>query len=111
MQATREQKVEEILRCLNDERIRATYGAVGAVIGVPAQSVGGYLGERRPEASWVVNSDTEQPTCYTSGEKHPDLCRTTHIIRTCGDLDALLRKYREGLAGEPAAPGAAGGDA
>ena len=111
MRATREQKVKEILRCLNDKRIRATYGAVGAVIGVPAQSVGGYLGKRRPEASWVVNSGTGQPTCYACDEKHPEFGRTPDIIRTRGELDALLREYREGPAGEPSAPGALGGDA
>ncbi len=95
MRAARERKVEEILRYLNAKRVRATYSAVGGVIGVPAQSVGQYLGERRPRASWVVNDDTGQPTGYGSNEKHPDLCCTAHIIRTGEALDALLRQRPE----------------
>ena len=92
MRAARERKVEEILRYLNAKRVRATYSAVGGAIGVPAQSVGQYLGKPRPEASWVVRKKDGKPTGYASGEKHTDLCCTAHIIRTGEALDALLRQ-------------------
>ena len=45
---------QAILDALNREKIRATYGAVADVLGIPAGSVGQILGMRRPEASWVV---------------------------------------------------------
>lgn len=93
--ADRQRKVNEILRSLNAERIRATYGAVGDLIGIPAISVSQYLGERRPKASWVVNDDTGQPTGYTSDEMHPDLRRTANIIRSGDALDALLQQHPE----------------
>lgn len=93
--ADRQRKVDEILHCLNAERIRATYGAVGDLIGIPAISVSQYLGERRLKASWVVNDDTGQPTGYTADEKHPELRRTAHIIRAGDALDALLRQRSE----------------
>lgn len=93
--ADRQRKVDEILHCLNAGRLRATYGAIGCVIGVLPQGVGRYLGARRPGASWVVNDDTGQPTGYASDEKHPDLCRTAHIIRTGDALGALLRQRPE----------------
>ena len=48
--------LDQILDCLERKRIRATYGAVGAVIGRPARGVGAALGKRRQRASWVVNA-------------------------------------------------------
>ena len=83
--------VELILDCLNRERIRATYGAVGEVLGRPAQSVGGVLGGRTGRASWVVNAKTGEPTGYSAEEKHPDLRRTEQIIRTGEELRQLLQ--------------------
>ena len=93
--ADRQRKVDEILRCLNAERIRATYRAVGDLVGIPARNVSQHLGERRPEASWVVNGDTGQPTGYAFAERHPDLCRTANIIRTRDALDTLSRQRPE----------------
>ncbi len=95
MRAARERKVEEILRYLNAKRVRATYSAVGGVIGVPAQSVGQYLGKPRPEASWVVRKKDGKPTGYASGEKHADLFHTPCIIHTGDALDDLLRQRPE----------------
>ena len=42
----RDEKKREILRFLNREKIRATYEAVGGLIGLPAQSVGADFGEQ-----------------------------------------------------------------
>ena len=52
--------IDDILSYLNAVHVRCTYGAVGEAMGVPAQSVGGLLGERRKEASWVVNARPER---------------------------------------------------
>lgn len=75
--------IEIILTFLSRERVRATYGAVGEAIGgVPGRAVGSMLGDRRPEASWVVNSETGLPTGYERGERAPDLTDNPTIIRT-----------------------------
>ena len=78
--------VDQILECLERKRIRATYGAVGAVIGRPARSVGAALGSRTQRASWVVRARDGEPTGYDPHRKHPDLYRTRHIIKTGDEL-------------------------
>ena len=82
--------VHQILDCLNRERVRATYGAVGEVLQLPAQSVGQALGSQTRRASWVVNAKTGEPTGYAVDQKHPDLYRTPRIIRTGAELFHLL---------------------
>ena len=89
--------IQTILECLNAAGVRATYGAVGEVLGVRPQVVPRLLGERRPAASWVVNGTTGEPTGYASEEVDPRL-PGTHVIRTGNELRACL----EG--GVPAAP-------
>ena len=85
--------VDQILDCLNREQVRATYGAVGEVLGRPAQSVGGALWSRTKRASWVVNAQTGEPTGYSVDEKHPELHRAEQIIRTGEQLSQLLREH------------------
>lgn len=89
--------IQTILECLNTARVRATYGAVGEVLGVRPQVVPRLLGTRRPEASWVVNGTTGEPTGYAPEEADPRL-PGTHVIRTGDELRACL----EG--GAPATP-------
>ena len=81
---------DQILDCLNLERVRATYGAVGEVLGRPARSVGQALGSRSRRASWVVAKKNGEPTDYSPDQKHPDLHRTPHIITTGPELLQLL---------------------
>jgi alkylated DNA nucleotide flippase Atl1 len=90
-QKSMEDKVNKILAYLNREKIRCTYGAVAQALGVNARSVGQLLGERRPEASWVVNTKTLEPTDYGEGEKHPDLYRTSRIITSAEVLRRNLQ--------------------
>jgi hypothetical protein len=71
-----------ILQYLNKVKTRCTYGVIAQIIGVNTQSVGRLLGERRPEASWVVSEKTKEPTGYLDEEKHPDLYRTKRIIKS-----------------------------
>jgi hypothetical protein len=75
-------KIKKILDYLNEVQTRCTYGAVAEVLGVIPQAVGQLLGERRPEASWVVNQITGDPTEYTDSEKHSALYRTDRIIKS-----------------------------
>lgn len=72
--------LEKIIDFLNRERIRATYAAVGEVLGLPPVTVEGMLGDRRPEVSWVVSSDTGLPTGYASNEMHPALVEKSEIL-------------------------------
>lgn len=81
------EKVDQILGYLNQAKLRATYGAVAGVLGVNVRSVGNYLGNRRPEASWVVKESTGLPTGYLPTEYHPDLLAKKSIIKTANVLN------------------------
>jgi len=74
--------LEDVLTLLNAEQIRATYGAVGEVIGVTPRALGTYLGPHRPEASWVVSAENGLPTDYDQTEWHPALLSRGEIIST-----------------------------
>lgn len=86
--------LDDLLRFLNGAKVRATYGAVAAVLGVPAPSLGALLGARRPEASWVVNADTMLPTGYDQSDWHPDLLADATVIRTGNELTLRLALWR-----------------
>ena len=83
--------VLRILQVLNERRQRATYGAVGKVIGIHAKYVSRrYLGDRRPEASWIVLANTGRPSGYTESEMHADLLSNDTVLRTGAELSDLL---------------------
>lgn len=84
-----DERLQTILTFLNRKHQRATYSAVSEALGLGPQAVGGMLGDRRPEASWVVNSRTLEPSGYTSAEKHAALYEKTHVIMT--GLELLRR--------------------
>jgi hypothetical protein len=92
--AASDTSLAEILRFLNDTRIRATDGAVAGAIGIPAQLISTALGARRSEASWVVNGDTGLPTGYEQVEWHPDLLAASDVIRTVQELTLRLALWR-----------------
>lgn len=81
--------IENILRCLNDKKRCATYGAVAHVLNIDALQCSELLGERRPEASWVVNADSGLPTKYRREQLHPDLLLHRDVISTAEDLHKL----------------------
>src|SRR5689334_22348479 len=89
-----EADLHEIIRFLNDERIRATCGAVAAVLGVPSRGLGSCLGSRRVEVSWIVNAETGLPTDYNRQEIHPDLFSNAEIIRTGSALVLRIAAWR-----------------
>lgn len=90
----RQKLAHEILEFLNEKRIRCTYGAVGRVIDVPARSVGFFLGDKRPVASWVVSSENGNPTGYTKEQMHHKFSRSSEIIASGHELKKALDEWR-----------------
>jgi alkylated DNA nucleotide flippase Atl1 len=84
----------EVLEFLNAEKVRATYGAVAALVGLNARSVGAALQDPRVEASWVVNADTGLPTGYAAYQMHPDLVANPLIIRTATELQLRFALWK-----------------
>jgi alkylated DNA nucleotide flippase Atl1 len=84
----------EILAFLNEKEIRATYGAVAGVLGLPPRSLGAALGSRRPEASWIVNAESELPTDYDHTHIHPALFRRSEVIRTQYELVLRMSAWK-----------------
>lgn len=82
--------IDDILHALNKNKIRATYGAIGQALGVPAIAVGRILGSKRPEASWVVSASTGQPSGYSANEIHTDLLAKDKVIKTGSELQSML---------------------
>ena len=75
-------ELDKILVFLNQEQIRATYGAVAALLGILPRSMGVRLGPHSLKKSWIVNADSGEPTGYTTADIHPALKRNSEIIRT-----------------------------
>jgi hypothetical protein len=81
--------LDQILHALQRFQQRATYGAVGAVVGWPARSV--MLGRPRdPLHSWVVRKSDGQPTGYDDRQKDPDLLARSRVITSGQELSAWL---------------------
>ncbi|MEK7994086.1 MAG: hypothetical protein AAB403_09810 [Planctomycetota bacterium] len=92
-------RLDEVLTFLGATKTRATYGAVAAIAGGSAQSIGGRLGARRPAASWVVNGSTRLPTGYAKNELHPDLTQNAEVIRSGDVLKRRLALWLSGRQG------------
>ena len=90
MSSDKQRAADEVLCYLNANCIRATYGALGGVIGVSPQSVGKYLGSIRPQASWVVRKKDGRPTGYSKQQEHHLLYRCEHVIDNCRELRKRL---------------------
>ena len=82
--------IATILATLNVQKVRATYGAVGELMGAHPKLVSQHLGTRRPEASWVVSKSTGMPTGYTDANCHRDLQSNPRIISTADELANLI---------------------
>jgi hypothetical protein len=81
--------VDEVVSVLDRFRQRATYKAVGAVVGRPAQSVMSGRPHSRLD-SWVVQKQTHMPTGYLPHEIHPELRHRTRVITSGADLASWL---------------------
>ena len=91
--------IGEVLDCLNHYRVRATYQAVGEVIGCHWRQVGSqHLKKASRLTSWVVNKATRQPSDPEYADEpllvHPDLERIKHVIEERKELLALIAAYR-----------------
>ena len=65
-------QLEDVISRLSRHSQRATYGAVGGVVGRIARSV--MSGQRKtPANSFVVSASTGEPTGYTQSERHASL--------------------------------------
>lgn len=80
-------RAQQILDYLNEQEIRCTYSAFAGVVGVDAKDTGGWLGVRRPEASWVVRASDGEPSHYAENDKHPHLYAKDEIIRSAAELE------------------------
>ena len=78
--------LDEVLDCLNHKRIRATYEAVGEVIGRNHRRLGDLLGAHSWRTSWVVLKRDGQPSGFSPEDKHPDLMNSPHVISTGAEL-------------------------
>jgi hypothetical protein len=86
---SKEERLGAILAALGRHFQRATYAAVGGVVGLPAQSVM----QGRPKAlvnSWVVSKRTHMPTGYSPAQCHPKLISNPYVIQSRDELSAWL---------------------
>ena len=87
---------QKILDYLNEAQIRCTYGAFGELTDTHARFVAQrHLVERRPEASWVVNGKTGEPTDYSQDKQHPNLFKNEVIIRTGEELSRGIEEFQK----------------
>jgi hypothetical protein len=82
----------ELIATLGRHAQRATYAAVGGVVGLPARSV--MKGrEITPENAWVVSKKYGLPTGYASTDLHPHLQSYPQVISTHEALVQWLRSH------------------
>ena len=81
--------IDRILDVLDQQRQRATYGAVAAVLDLSPRGL--MTGRDRDQrSSWVVSKATGMPTGYKPDEMHPDLTHRAEILSTRADLERWL---------------------
>ena len=83
--------LDQILDLLSRFHQRATYGAVGGVLGVPAKFVMRGC-SKDPRHSWVVNQKTGDPTDYTPAQCDPQLYARDTILMVEAALRAWLNR-------------------
>lgn len=89
---TYDYQLRDIVEALSRHTQRATYGAVGGLVGRLARSVMSGQ-EKSPDNSWVVSAKTGLPTGYVANEVHPKLQSIDEVISTSEDLAAWLRTH------------------
>ena len=89
--------LRDIINCLNANKRRATYEAVGSYLDVPVIGVGSMLGAQKPAMSWVVSSATGKPHGYVPVAMHEDLFQHEAIISRAEELSDLLETRRSYL--------------
>ena len=85
-------ELEDVVSFLDRRQLRATYGAVGQVVGRPATFLMTGI-PRGPRYSWIVNQETGLPTGYTEEQCHPALTKKSLILRTGKDLRTWIARH------------------
>ena len=85
-----EDKITLVIDYMNEVKTRCTYNAAAKALGITTTTLKKLLGERRPEISWFVGSETGEPTGYTGDQKHSELYRTKRIIKSAEVLTRNL---------------------
>ena len=75
---------------LNQVKTRCTYNAAAQALGLKPAEFKKLLGDRNPENSWFVNTGAGEPVGYADNEKHPELYRTSRIIKSAEVLTRNL---------------------
>ena len=83
--------LEQVVDFLDRRQLRATYGAVAAVVGRPATFLMSGI-PRAPRYSWIVNQKTLLPTGYTDEEKHPALTKKSFVFRDERELRSWMAR-------------------
>ncbi|KXJ51080.1 hypothetical protein WNY58_03645 [Neptuniibacter pectenicola] len=83
-------KLTTIRDYLNEVKTRCTYNAAAQALGIKPAEFKKLLDERSPENSWFVNTGAGDPVGYADDEKHPELYRTTRIIKSAEVLTRNL---------------------
>lgn len=86
-----EDKITLVLDYINEVKTRCTYTAAAKALGITTTTLKKLLGERRPEISWFVGSETGEPAGYTGSQKHSELYRTKRIIKSAEVLTRNLQ--------------------
>ncbi len=83
-------KITLVRDYLNKVKTRCTYNAAAQALGLKPTEFKKLLGDRIPENSWFVNTGAGEPVGYAETEKHPELYRTTRIIKSAEVLTRNL---------------------
>ncbi len=83
-------KISSIRDYVNKVKTRCTYNTAAEALGIKPAEFKKLLGDRNSENSWFVNTAAGEPVGYADNEKHPDLYRTTRIIKSAEVLTRNL---------------------
>ena len=88
--------LDQIIDALDRSHQRATYGAVGSLLGqAPRTLMKGRERDRRH--SWIVNNKTGEPTGYDPDLLHPDLRERDTVIETKEELGRWIETVEAGV--------------
>ena len=85
-------KIEDLAACLSKHEQRATYAAVGGIVGRPTRSAMHALA-KTPQNSWVVAKATGKPSGYSPDPMDPRLPGWGQPISSSEDLAEWLRNH------------------
>ena len=84
--------VDEVLSKLSSSKVRCTYAALRDHLGLEyTNAVFRFLGEKRPEASWIVRQDDLLPGKYRS-EDIADGLTESPVLKSAKALERFMEK-------------------